>query len=179
MEGIPNADWVFRVGTEEKRAHHHRHYVQFRLQQIESTLSSRSDKQLAEAYQAAYGDEQPQFPHLFERRPDWLITMWSASNVQVLHASLQMRTLRSGWREMRPVFEELLAAWLRERPPMNKEIVTEVNAAVEHIHKSTVDRADMANWPNHGPVMDSDCLAHCGPCDYRVHTVEPMVKDKA
>ena len=75
IEEMPNADWVFRVGTEEKRAHHHRHYVQFCLQQIESTRSPRSNKELAEAYQAAYGDEQPRFPHLFERRPDWLITM--------------------------------------------------------------------------------------------------------
>ena len=92
MEGMPNADWVFSVGT----AHHHRHYVHFCLQQIESTRSPRSNKLLAEAYQAVSGDEQPQFPHLFERRPDWLITMWSASNVQVLHASRHMRTLRSG-----------------------------------------------------------------------------------
>ena len=23
IEEMPNADWVFRVGTEEKRAHHH------------------------------------------------------------------------------------------------------------------------------------------------------------
>ena len=76
MEGLPNADWVFRVGTEEKRANHHRHYIQFCLQQIESTRSPRCNKQLAQAYQAAYEDEQTQFPHLFERRPDWLITMW-------------------------------------------------------------------------------------------------------
>ena len=74
---MPNADWVFRVGNEEKRAHHHRHYVQFchGLQQIESTLSPCSNMQLAQAYQEACGDEQPQFPHLFERRPDWLIKM--------------------------------------------------------------------------------------------------------
>ena len=166
MEGIPKADWFFRVGTEEKRAHHHRHYVQFCLQQIESTRSPRTNKQLAEAYQAASGGEKPQFPHLFERRPDWLITMWSAYNVQVLHASRQMRTLRAGWRAMRPVLEELLAAWLRERPLMDKEIVTEaelLNAAVEHIHKSSVGRADMAHWPNHGPEMDSECLAHAIP----------------
>ena len=30
-EGMPNADWVFRVGAEEKRAHQHCHYVQFCL----------------------------------------------------------------------------------------------------------------------------------------------------
>ena len=67
---------------------------------------------------------------------------------------------------MRPVLEELLAAWLRERPLMDKEIVTEaelLNAAVEHIHKSSVGRADMAHWPNHGPEMDSECLAHAIP----------------
>ena len=73
--------------------------------------------------------------------------MWLASNVHVLHASRQMRTLKSGGSEMRPVLEELLVAWLRERPLMDKEIVTEaelLNAAVEHIHKSSVGRADMA-----------------------------------
>ena len=112
MEEMPNADWVFRIGTAEKRAPNHRHYVQFCLQQIESTRSPRTNKQLAEAYQAASGGEKPQFPHLFERRPDWLITMWSAYNVQVLYASRQMRTLRAGWRAMQPVLEELLAAWL-------------------------------------------------------------------
>ena len=67
---------------------------------------------------------------------------------------------------MRPVLEELLAAWLRERPLMDKEIVTEaelLNAAVEHIHKSSVGRADVAHWPNHGPAMDSECLAHAIP----------------
>ena len=49
---------------------------------------------------------------------------------------------------------------------MDKEIVTEaelLDAAVEHIHKSSVGRADMAHWPNHGPEMDSACLAHAIP----------------
>ena len=60
---------------------------------------------------------------------------------------------------MRPVLLELMAAWLREKPLMDKEIVTEaepLNAAVGHIHKCSVGRADMAHWPNHGPVMDRE-----------------------
>ena len=64
---------------------------------------------------------------------------------------------------MQPVLEELLAAWLREKPLMDKKIVTEaelLNGTVEHIHKSSIGRADMAHWPNHGPVMDREpeCL---------------------
>ena len=33
----------------------------------------------------------------------------------------------------------------------------------EHIHKSSIGRADMAHWPNHGPDMDRECLAHAIP----------------
>ena len=162
-EGMPNADWVFRVGTEEKRAHHHRPYLQFCLQQIKSTRSPCSNKELAKAYNAAYGEGRVHYPTLLQRRPDWLITMWSAANVRVQHASRQMRTLRSGWRQIRPILVELLTAWLREKPLMDKEIVTEaelLDAAVEHIHKSSVGRPGLAHWPSHGPDIDRDCLNH-------------------
>ena len=40
-------------------------------------------KDLAKAYDAAFGEELAYYPTLFERRPDWLITMWSAANVRV------------------------------------------------------------------------------------------------
>ena len=53
LEGMPNADWVFRVGIEEKRAYSHRPYLQFCLQQIKSTQSPCSNKDLAKAYDAA------------------------------------------------------------------------------------------------------------------------------
>ena len=62
-----------------------------------------SKKDLAEAYNAAYGEELANYPTLFERHPDWLITMWLAANIRVDQASRQMRTLRSCWRQIRPI----------------------------------------------------------------------------
>ena len=53
LEGMPNADWVFRVGTKEKRAHSHRPYSQFGLQQIKiikSMQSSCSNQDLTKAW---------------------------------------------------------------------------------------------------------------------------------
>ena len=67
LEGMPNVDWVFSVGADEKRAHVHCRCVQFCLQHIESTQSPCSNKELAAAYNAAYVDEH--FPTLFERLP--------------------------------------------------------------------------------------------------------------
>ena len=61
---------------------------------------------------------------------------------------------------------ELLAVWLREKPPMDKEIVTEaelLDAAVKHINKSSIGRWDMAHWPNHGLDMYREYLAHAIP----------------
>ena len=84
---MPNANWVFCVGTEEKRAHFHRPYLQFCLQQIKSTQSPCSNKDLAKAYIEAYREELAHYPTLFERRSVWLITMWSAANVRVRQAS--------------------------------------------------------------------------------------------
>ena len=52
---------------------------------------------VAKAYNAAYGEGRAHYPSLSERRRDWLVTVWSAANVRVQHASRQMRTLRSGW----------------------------------------------------------------------------------
>ena len=77
LEGMPNADWVFRVGTEEKRAHSHRPYLQFCLQQMKWMQSLCNKKDLAMAYDEAYGEElaREHFPTLFER----LITMWSTA----------------------------------------------------------------------------------------------------
>ena len=51
-KGMLNADWGFRVGAGEKRAHAHRRYVQFCLQHIEleSKQSPCSNKELAAAY---------------------------------------------------------------------------------------------------------------------------------
>ena len=46
LEGMPNADWVFSVGANKKRAH----YVQFCLQQIKSMLSPCTKRDLAKAY---------------------------------------------------------------------------------------------------------------------------------
>ena len=43
---------------------------------------------------------------LFERHPDWLITMWSAANLRVQQATRHMRTLRSGWRHIQPILVE-------------------------------------------------------------------------
>ena len=65
-------------------------------------------------------------------------------------ASRQMRTLSSGWRQVRPILVKLLTAFLREKLLMDKEIVTEaelLDTAVEHIHKCSVGRrrADMAH----------------------------------
>ena len=40
-----------------------------------------SNKDLAKAYNAAYGEELAHYPTFFERRPDWLITMWLAANI--------------------------------------------------------------------------------------------------
>ena len=45
----------------------------------------------------------------------------------------------------------------------NRDEAELLNAAVEHIHNSSVRRADVAHWPNQGPVMDSECLAHVIP----------------
>ena len=76
----------------------HRHYLHFCLRHIKS----QGNKELAEAYHACEGEPQ-QFPHLFERRPDWLVVMWSAANVSVRPNSMQTKTLKSGWRTIRPI----------------------------------------------------------------------------
>ena len=109
LEGMPNEDWIFRVGTDKKRAHLHRSYVQFCLQQIESTQSPCSKRELTTAYKAAYGTSRN--ISNFVPKTSWLahhnaVTLWPASNVRVLHASRQMRTLRSGWRQMQPLIEQ-------------------------------------------------------------------------
>ena len=49
LEGMPNADWVLSVGAVKIRAHFHRPYVQFCLQQIKSAQSPCTDKELAKA----------------------------------------------------------------------------------------------------------------------------------
>ena len=98
----------------------------------------------------------------------------SAANVRVRQASRQMRTLRSCWRQKRPTLVELLTGWLQEKKLiislssllMDKKIVTEaklLDAAVEHIHKFSVGRLDLAHWLNHGPDTDRDCLDHTIP----------------
>ena len=49
---------------------------------------------------------------------------------------------------------------------MDNGIVTEtglLGAAVEHIHKSSVGRPDLAHWPNHRPDIDRGCLDHAIP----------------
>ena len=48
LAGMPNADWVFCVGTEEKRAHNcgHRSYLQFCLKQIKLTRTPCKRKEL-------------------------------------------------------------------------------------------------------------------------------------
>ena len=38
-----------------------------------------------------------------------------------------------------------------------------LGAAVEHIHKSSVGRPDLAHWPNHRPDIDRGCLDHAIP----------------
>ena len=47
----------------------YRHYSQFCLRHTKSQGKSCANKELTEAYHACEG-ERPQFPHLFERRPD-------------------------------------------------------------------------------------------------------------
>ena len=47
-----------------------------------------------------------QIPHLFERRPDWLVVMWSAANVTVQPKAGHAKTLKpgptlSGWQTKR------------------------------------------------------------------------------
>ena len=105
--------WVFGIGIPEKNAQSariHRQYLQFCLRHIKSPGKPCANKELAEAYHACEG-ERPQFPHLFERRPDWLVVMWSAANVTVRPNSMQTKTLKSGWRTIRPIIVELLTAW--------------------------------------------------------------------
>ena len=144
-------------------------YVQFCLQQIKSTQSPCSNKDLAKAYNAAYGKELAHYPTLFERRPDWLMTMCPAANVRVRQASRQMRTLRSGWTpgdKTQPILVGFLTAWLREKPLMDKEIGTEaelLDALVERIHKSSVGRADLAHWPNRERDIECESLDHVIP----------------
>ena len=93
-----DVDWVFGIGIPEKnaqRARIHRHYLQLCLRHIKSHGKPCANKELAEAYHACAG-ERPQFPHLFERLPDWLVVMWSAANVTVSPNSMQTKTLKSG-----------------------------------------------------------------------------------
>ena len=55
---------------------------------------------------------------------------------------------------------------------MDKGIVTEaelLDAAVEHIHKSSVGRQDLAHWPNHGQDIERGCLEHAIPDSQGVH----------
>ena len=58
-----------------------------------------SNKDLAKAHNANNVEGLEQYPALLERRPDWLVTMWSAANVRVPWASTRpsrhMTTLRS------------------------------------------------------------------------------------
>ena len=78
-----DVDWVFGIGIPEKNAQSvriDRHYLQFCLRHIKSHGKPCANKELAKACHACEW-ERPQFPHLFERRPDWL--MWSAANVTV------------------------------------------------------------------------------------------------
>ena len=108
--------------------------------------------------------ERPQFPHLFERRPDWLIVMWSAANVTVRPNSMQTKTLKSGWRTIRPIIVELLTAWIQvDRFAMEKEEITDVellDGAVEHVRKARGTRQDLANWSTHGAEIDRACIQH-------------------
>ena len=71
LEGMPNADWVFHVGTVTAWKIVHIPC----LQQIKSSHPPGSNKDLAKAYGAAYGEELAYYPTLFEGRPDWLITI--------------------------------------------------------------------------------------------------------
>ena len=92
--------------------------------------------------------ERPQFPYLFdsERRPDWLVVMWLAANVIVRPNSMQTKTLKSGWRTIRPIIVELLTAWIQvDRFSMEKEEITDVellDGAVEQVRKASGTRAD-------------------------------------
>ena len=145
---MPDVDWVFGVGIPEKNASSariHRHYLQFCLRHIKSQGKPCTNKELAEAYHV-FAVERTQFPHLFERRPDWLVVMWSAANVMVRANSMQAKTLKSGWRTIRPIIVELLTAWLQvDRFLMEKEKMTDVellDGAVEHIRKASGGRPD-------------------------------------
>ena len=51
---MPNTDWVFLVGADEKPTHVHCPYVQFCLQQIKSTQPPCTNKELAKVYKAAF-----------------------------------------------------------------------------------------------------------------------------
>ena len=92
---MPKAPWFFSMGTDEKLAHFHHPYLQFCLQQIKSRQSPCSNKDIAKAYNAAYGEELAYYPTLFERRPDGL----------PMHVSDMPQ----------PMLVELLTAWLREK----------------------------------------------------------------
>ena len=69
---------------------------------------------------------------------------------------------------------------MASRKTANEEIVMEaelIDAAVEHIHKSSVGRADLAHWPNHGPHIDIDYLDH--PIPGCILLREWSIKDEA
>ena len=53
-------------------------------------------------------------PHLFELLPNWLVVMWSASNVMVLPNSMQAKSLKSCWRTIRPIIVNLLTTSMEE-----------------------------------------------------------------
>ena len=75
--------------------------------------------------------------------------MWSAANVMVRPKTGQAKTLKSGWRKIRPIIVKLLAALLKaDSFFMEKEEITDVKLLVEHIQKaSCVARI----WPT-GPI---------------------------
>ena len=85
----------------------------------------------------------------------------SAANVRVRQASRQMRTLRSGWRQKRPILVELLTGWLQEKKLiislssrlMDKKIVTEAELQMQQwsIFTNLVFVARI--WPT-GPITD-------------------------
>ena len=91
-----------------------------------------------------------QCPQLFERRPDWLVLMWSAANVMVRPKGGQAKTLKSGLQTILPIIVELLTARLQVHSILiEKEEMTDVELIVEHIRKAKSGCPDLANWPNH------------------------------
>ena len=74
---------------------------------------------------------------------------------------MQTKTLKSGWRTIRPIIVELLTALIQvDRFSMEKEEITHVellDGAVEHVRKASGTCPDLANWPTHGAEIDRAC----------------------